>query len=294
MKIGFVGAGRAGTALGIYFYKQGLIISGYYSKDITDALKASKLTASRAYNNAQELLDESDIIMITTNDDQIEKSAEYLSDMEQIRVGHFFIHVSGALTSEVLISLSNKGCKVCSLHPLQAIASPTQGAEALKKTTFVAESFSKEAIDEARKLVNRLGNRFQVIEAENKAIYHAGACVLSNYMVSLADSAFSYFQAAGIEKEDILKITEPLIRSSLENIFLNGTEEALTGPIARGDLKTVEKHINEINKKIPKELELYICMAKKTIEIADRIREKGGQNKLEIGGIFDEREIYNS
>ncbi len=289
MKIGFIGAGRAGTALGIYFKSRGEKISGYYSRDIEDAVKASMLTESVGFSSIEELLQKTDIVMITTNDDEIEKTAEYISKVKQLRSEHFFIHVSGSLTSKALNSLANKGCEVCSMHPMQSIATALQGARTLHDTVFTIESDSEAAIEKAIILVKRLGNSFQVLKAGDKTIYHAGACVLSNYMVTLAESAFSYFRASGINNEDILKLTEPLIRSTVDNILLNGTDKALTGPIARGDIKTIEKHLEAIKEKIPEEEELYKVMGKNTIKIADRIRSEKGQNPLEIGGIFDEK-----
>jgi predicted short-subunit dehydrogenase-like oxidoreductase (DUF2520 family) len=92
--------------------------------------------------------------------------------------------------------------------------------------------------------------------------------VASNYLVTLLDLAIQLIGDAGVDRQDAFKLLKPLIEGTLSNIEKTGAEDALTGPIARGDVKTVEKHIKEIGLKRPELLTLYKTLAFFTIDIA--------------------------
>ena len=103
---------------------------------------------------------------------------------------------------------------------------------------------------------------------EAKTLYHASAVVASNYLVTLLDLAIRLIEEAGIKRQDAFNLLKPLIEGTLSNIGKVGVKKALTGPIARGDIKTVEKHIEEIGFKRPELLALYKMLAFYTINIA--------------------------
>jgi predicted short-subunit dehydrogenase-like oxidoreductase (DUF2520 family) len=92
--------------------------------------------------------------------------------------------------------------------------------------------------------------------------------VASNYLVTLLDLAIRLIEEAGVNRQDAFNLLKPLIEGTLSNIGKVGVQKALTGPIARGDIKTVEKHIEEIGFKRPELLALYKMLAFYTIDIA--------------------------
>lgn len=267
MKMSFIGAGKVGTALGIYFKKKGFNIEGYYSRSNISSQKASKLTDSQAFDYIEQLAT-SDIIWITTNDDVIEEVGKQLAELETITDRHIIAHMSGAHGSSALNTLREKGCSVYSIHPLQAFASPELAVEALEKTVFTIEG-SPEQLPIIKSIFDKTGNMNFIINEEGKTLYHAGACILSNYLVTLIDVAFNLFQQAGIERDKILDATMPLIMGTLNNIKIKDTKASLTGPIQRSDYYTIQKHIAEISSKLPEEIEFYQFMGLKTLQMIE-------------------------
>lgn len=266
MRMSFIGAGKVGTSLGLYFKGKGFEISGYYSKTYASALHASELTGSTAFNSLEELSSYSDMIWITTNDDSIEGVGGQLAQLKNISEGMIIAHASGAHSSEILLELKQKGCFIYSIHPLQAFAQFETALEELKATVFTIEG-DEERLSIIKEIFNKTNNPHFIIQKEGKALYHAGACVLSNYLITLVDVAFKLFQQAGIDRSEIFEATLPLIMGTLKNIQVKDTRDALTGPIQRGDEETIKNHIKAIGEKLPQEKEFYEFMGLKTVEM---------------------------
>jgi len=119
-----------------------------------------------------------------------------------------------------------------------------------------------------------------IISPDQKALYHAAACFASNYLVSLINVVESIYQAIGINEKDAKKaflplVFLPLVYGSLKNIEKSGSIASLTGPIARGDLGTIKKHIMAIHKKMPQYASLYSSLGLITVKVA---RQKGTLN----------------
>lgn len=271
MEIGFIGAGKVGKALGLYFKAHGLNISGYCSRTERSAIEAAVITSSRAFKTLKELADSSDIIFITVPDNalpEVDREAALMLDGYEVKPETIWFHVSGAHSSDILERIRSAGCETGSMHPLQSFGEPHGSAERLKRSWFTLEGTDK-AVSTARTLLDKTCGKYFIIEAKNKPLYHAGASVVSNFMVTLLESGIRIFEAAGMDRNDIFKAIEPLIESTLSNIREKGTIDALTGPVVRGDYDTVSVHIKAIGEKVPSELELYRTMAHKTAMMLD-------------------------
>lgn len=269
MKIGFIGAGRVGTALGGYLFKNGFKISGYYSRTYASADKAAAWSSSCPYTNIAELAVNSDIIGITTPDDAIETVADTLCGLSLDWNQKTVFHTSGVHASDIFAPLSEKGASVASLHPLLSFGEPNSAMEALYKTPFTFEGNGVN-IDTLKQILNSCNNTWVEIETEQKVLYHASACVLSNYLVTLMDTGYMMLAQAGFTEEAARTMTEPLIRKTVDNVIKLGTKNALTGPISRGDTGTIEKHITKLRNYNSPWLEVYNLMGLQTIELAKK------------------------
>ncbi|ETA82136.1 Rossmann-like and DUF2520 domain-containing protein [Youngiibacter fragilis] len=279
MEIGFIGAGKVGKALGLYFTAHGLNVSGYCSRTEKSAIEAAVLTSSRAFRTLRELADSSDIIFITVPDQALKEVDEEVSamlDKNVIDCDVTWFHVSGAHSSDILERIRKAGCETGSMHPLQSFGDPYGSAEMLKRSWFTLEGTDK-AVMAAKSLLDKTYGKHFLIKAEDKPLYHAGASVVSNFMVTLLESGISLFEAAGMDRNDIFHAIEPLIGSTLSNIREKGTIDALTGPIIRGDYDTVSVHMKSIGEKMPSELESYRAMAYRTVKMLDGKRLTHGQ-----------------
>lgn len=268
MNFGFIGAGKVGTAFGKYLSDKGFKVEGYYSRSEKSAKNAADFTNSKVYHSMGALIKRSDIIFITTNDDEISKVCKELVQEDLLCSGQILVHMSGGASSKILESAKTKGCYIYSLHPLQAFADIEKAVNDLENTIFSIEG-DEEKIDVLEKILNITENKYFNITAEQKSIYHAAACILSNYLVTLVDYGLSFFEAIGIDGEEGYKAVYPLIEGTIKNIHSLGTKKALTGPIARGDIETIENHVKSIGALDEEKLDFYKLMGEKTLKLAE-------------------------
>lgn len=291
MKIAFIGAGKVGTAMGIYFVDNKIKVVGYYSKSFSSAKEAAILTNSKAYHNIYDLIEDADTIAITTPDDIISSVINDLKKGNAVFNGKVIFHMSGVHSSDILSPLKeNKENEltVLSLHPLLSFSDSINSAKELKSTTFTLEGKGIR-LSEVRDLLEKLGNRCIEISTENKVLYHTACTVLANYFVTIIDVGLSMLIEAGFSKEEASIIAEPLITKTLENIIRQDTEQALTGPISRGDLGTIGQHINLL-KKNKKWLELYKALGTHTIELAKRAGKIDQDSALKLMEVLKDNE----
>lgn len=182
----------------------------------------------------------------------------------------FVGHTSGATELSALASASAAGATAFSLHPLQSI--PDGTAELVGSPAAIA-SFQDEGLTLARSLAERLGmTPFEVPEG-SRAAYHAAASIASNFLVALESSAVELIEAAGIAGADEAReLLSPLVLRTAANWAERG-HEALTGPIARGDEATVDRHLAAIAETAPEHADIYRALAEQTRRVAAGRRE---------------------
>lgn len=256
MQVGFIGAGKVGTAFGIFLQAKRLPISGYYSRTHQSAVTAAELTGAKAFADLSELVLASSIIAITTPDDQIALVTKQLYELgktsayqETARTTStrpyakkIFLHLSGVHSSELLAPLKELGATVLSLHPLMSFTDPERAATALNDAYLTLDG-SGPAYMQTKFLLGQFSKKIISISPANKALYHAALAVTSNHLVTLLDSGITLLEQSGFSRANATRLVEPLVRQTVENVFQEGTEQALTGPIVRADIGTVEKHI---------------------------------------------------
>jgi predicted short-subunit dehydrogenase-like oxidoreductase (DUF2520 family) len=176
----------------------------------------------------------------------------------------FVGHVSGATGLDVLQAARDRGADVFSMHPLQTI--PDGGAEIAGASCAVAGS-SEEAIRLARDLAESLGMQPFDVPEEKRAAYHAAAAMASNMLVALEESAAELLRQSGVEEPR--ELLAPLVLRTAANWAERG-EQALTGPIARGDVATVGRHLAALRETAPDLLPMYEALAARTRELASR------------------------
>jgi len=271
LKIGFIGAGKVGQALGLYFVHHGLTLSGYSSRTAASAQEAAALTGGKWFYRMEDVAKESSVLFLTTPDHALpavdEEAAALLSTHSDWQ-DKVWLHVSGAHASTCLACLSAAGCPVGSLHPLQSFGNPEISAEMLEKTHFSAEGTPK-ALQAVRQILGQTGGSCSKISTRDKPLYHTGACVISNYLVTLLDSGMRFMQAAGMDQDTLFEAVLPLIDGTLKNIREKGTLQALTGPIVRADYDTVAAHCRAIQHAMPQDAAWYRALAEKTVAFAE-------------------------
>ncbi len=264
-----VGCGRVGTALAIFLTEAGYIPSGLASKSLTSAKRAADLIGCLNYTDILwEATNKADIVFITTPDGTIEDVCSKIADKNGFKPECVILHCSGALTSDILSSARACGASIGSMHPLQSFASTKEYKINPFSGIVTSVEGDKKAVDEATLITQDLGSVCISIQTDTKILYHASAVVASNYLVTLLDLSLNLICRAGVPAKDAFKGLKPLIEGTLSNIEHMSVQDALTGPIARGDIKTIENHLSEIAAKTPALLSLYKILGLYTIDIA--------------------------
>lgn len=270
MRIGFIGAGKVATAFGRYLHIRGAVISGYFDRHPEKTAHAGGQTRSNAYKSSAEAAAQSDLLFITTRDDQIEGTCRQLCRENSIHSRHLVGHMSGAHSSRLLGRARDLGATVFSLHPLQAFADEKESLEALPRTYFSLEGDAA-VLKPVMALLKQMGNRYFMLSPEHKSLYHLSACILSNYLVTLAASGMAALEAAGINPQEGFRAMRPLMDGTLANIARLGPSRALTGPIARGDAGTIAQHMEALQSQGLNHIEsVYAFMGLKTLELAGK------------------------
>ena len=281
-KFAIIGTGMVGTAIGYLLKKAGCDIVAIADKSTVALQRAVSYTGGKSYRKPQEVLSEADSILITTPDDLILSVCNIIAHSPSIK-GKYIFHMSGAGGLDLLEPVKKAGAKVGSIHPLQSFSSIDNAIKNIPSSYFGITADAK-ARKHAEAIVLALGGKPIYISAKQKPLYHAAACVASNYLVTLLNVVESIYQSIGINENDAKKAYMPLIYGSLKNIELSGSVSALTGPIARGDSGTIQKHVHSINANLPHYSALYSSLGLVTVNLA---RKKGTLNSHQAKQISD-------
>ncbi len=266
-RVSIIGAGVVGTAVGHILKTKGYNITAIASRTQASLDRAFPYTGGLTTTDVVEAASLGDLVFITTQDDQIEKVCAKIALGNGFKAGNVILHMSGALSMKVLKSAEKAGAFTVSIHPMQSFVDIDLAIKQLPGAYFgvTAEEKIQPLVF---KLVKDLGGEPVVIKDEDKPLYHAAACVTSNYLAALLRFAQEIYLSIGISQEVSLKAIWPLVEGTLKNIKQKGTSQALTGPIARGDLGTIEKHLSALKSKLPEALNLYEKLGNYTVEVA--------------------------
>jgi predicted short-subunit dehydrogenase-like oxidoreductase (DUF2520 family) len=161
-------------------------------------------------------------------------------------------------------------------HPLQTFAGTEQAIANIPGSTFAIEA-EEPLLTTLKDMATALGGHWIKLKAGDKVAYHTAAVFASNYLVTLVKMANDLWQTFGIPADQATRALLPLIRGTLNNIENIGIPQCLTGPIARGDTGTVNKHLKTLRKKAPALLFPYKELGLQTVPVAlakGRIDEK--------------------
>lgn len=264
MKIGIIGAGKVGCSIGKYLTEHGFSVAGYCSKSKKSVEEAATFTNTKAYDSLAELVAESTILFLTTPDGVL-KSVWNELKKESIQ-NKIVCHFSGSLSSDLFSNREEYGVSAASFHPMYAFSSKFTSYEQLNHVIFTAEGDSH-ALSVVGDIFRKAGNKVCVMESAKKTRYHASASMISNLMIGLYEMSIQMLMDCGFSREDAVELTTPLVQNNIKALLLSSPEEALTGPIERGDTETVKKHLSVLTEA---EKEVYLRLGETVLEIAGR------------------------
>ncbi len=265
-----IGCGRAARTLARLWHDAGLFrIGGILNNTLESAREALAFIGGGAPVSSIEVLPDSDLYLLGCPDDSIMQCCTLLAESRLSLDGAIVFHLSGALASSELEPARQLGASVASVHPVMSFADP---AKALGD--FDGSWCGMEGEDVALALLEpafeSIGARAFRIDASGKSLYHAASVIACNYLVTLEELSLQTFEAAGIARETALQILAPILRGTVENILALDTAEALTGPIARGDVSVIEAHIRSLEQWNPEVAALYRRLGLATVDLSQK------------------------
>ena len=261
--LSFIGAGTLGTALARACAIAGYHILSVHSHSYEDAARvASTLRQSEAVSNPVDTT-RADIVFLTVPDDAIASVCESIAWPASCSV----VHCSGALSLDVLNAATQAGAATGSLHPLQTFAAGAEHAGRLSDISYALEASTPKLHDTLQDLVVALGGRPQWISGADKPLYHASAAMASNYLIALLGDASKLWESFGISRNSGLQSLLPLVQGTIDNLQGIGFPDALTGPIARGDVETVRIHLDALTASQPDIIQSYAAMGNRTVKL---------------------------
>ncbi len=264
LKVGFIGAGTVGTALAVLLSRKGYEFVGASRRSRTPSVSATKLVSNfHILDSNQEVADTADFVFITTPDAAIEPVASEV----RWRSGQSVVHCSGADSVAILEPAKKMGAMVGGFHPLQTFAGVERAIENIPGSTFAIEA-EEPLLSTLKDMATTLGGNWIVLKADDKTAYHAAAVFACNYLVTLVKMATDLWQTFSIPPDQATRALLPLLRGTLHNIETIGVPQCLTGPIARGDTGTINKHLKVLQDKAPALLFPYKELGIQTIPIA--------------------------
>lgn len=274
-KIGIYGVGKVATSFGNHLEKLGYQV-GYYGRSTEHLRSQHKMV----FGDWSSIIAWADLLGFVVTDSAISHVSRMAYDSiagsAHCEALPTVFHMSGALD---ISALEGRWPYKFSLHPLRAFAGFVpdldQTIYVLERQEIPDEGLREERIgvcpnnrildakgEEIRLFVDSLRGTVLEISSQHKVHYHTSAVIASNFMVSVMHFAKRYLNLAGIEDE---KVMWPLVDSALENMKRLGIDEALTGPINRGDLKTVKKHVGGLK---TEDIELYAHLSKQALDLS--------------------------
>ena len=280
--IALVGTGNLAAVLGPALRAAGYRIEEVVSRPLPKSQRRARRLAKKLRAKAVILADAalaSKVVWLCHTDDAIAQTALQLSPRSGWR-GRIVFHSSGALTSDVLAPLKRAGAHVASLHPMMTFVPGT--SPGMKGVTFAVEG-DRKAVSEARAIVRALKAEIFAIRKEAKVLYHALGSFSSPLLVAELATAERVARAAGLKAKQTRKVIGPILQQTLNNYLRHGAAKAYGGPMKRGDVNTVRRHLREL-KKAPGAGEVYRALVKSAL------LDLPAKNKKELLQLVTQRE----
>lgn len=267
-KINIIGAGSLGKVVGKTFASvKSLEVQNIVNSSFESTKKAVDFIGKGEALKDLIELKEADIWMLSVPDDKIKSVCQDLVELKILKKNNFIFHCSGAYSSELLMSANNLGCLTASIHPMKSFVNIDDAFKTINNTYIGLEGDDK-VVQFFENLFTEINIETFKLTSENKILYHAGAVFICNYLTTLFDCSLTCFEKSGIDRKLAKKLIEPFVKETLHNNLKFSTNDALTGPIKRGDSKLIKEQINSLEKFNPELAKLYKLLGLQALKLS--------------------------
>jgi predicted short-subunit dehydrogenase-like oxidoreductase (DUF2520 family) len=283
-RITIVGAGNLGTALATCLHGAGYVIDQIVFRNSggsrRQAAALAKRVGARAVEVARATID-SDVVWLCVPDDAIATLARSLAQNADWK-GRVALHSSGALASDEMVALCRRGALAASVHPMMTFVAGSRqsGSElSLVGVPFAIEGDAA-AARASRAIVKELGGKAYTIRRQDKVAYHAWGTFASPLLTALLATTEHVAAAAGVNRREAKRRMLPILQQTLANYAARGAAGAFSGPIVRGDVETIRRHLRVL-RKVPEAEQVYAALAKAAV------RYLPGKRKPQVRGVLN-------
>ena len=283
-RITIVGAGNLGTALATCLHGAGYVIDQVVFRNSggsrRQAAALAKRVGARAVEVARATID-SDVVWLCVPDDAIATMARSLAQNADWK-GRVALHSSGALASDEMVALCRRGALAASVHPMMTFVAGSRqsGSElSLAGVPFAIEGDAA-AARASRAIVKELGGKAYTIRRQDKVAYHAWGTFASPLLTALLATTEHVAAAAGVNRREAKRRMLPILQQTLANYAARGAAGGFSGPIVRGDVETIRRHLRVL-RKVPEAEQVYTALAKAAV------RYLPGKRKPQVRGVLN-------
>ena len=276
MDIGIIGAGKVGCSMGKYARQHWLPVAGYYSKTKQSAMEAAEFTRTECFEDLTDIILASDTLWITTPDDTIREVWDCIAkyDIQDYIICHF----SGSLSSDVFSGIEKKKAHPCSIHPIYAFSDKNTSYEKLNEVHFTIEG-DDYAVEHMTELLESMGNVVTRIQPQKKTLYHSAASLVSNHVLGVIDAGMHLLEECGFTTDEAYEAMTPLILNNVQAACEKGCREALTGPVERNDVETVDHHLSVLSGTAK---DIYLSVGNELVIMAKEKHPERDYSRMEL------------
>ncbi len=268
LRVGVIGTGRAGSVIGAALHRVGHEVVAVAAVSELSRLRAQALLPDVPIVDIDHVVAACDLVLVAIPDDALAGLLEGLAASGSVKPGQFWVHLSGRYGTDVMAPVVALGALPLAIHPVMSFTGTSMDLQRLEECPFGVTA-PDELRSAAEALVIEIGGDPIWVPEDKRVLYHAALAFGSNYLITLVAQSAALLSQAGIEEPR--RVLAPLLSASLDNALRLG-DQALTGPVARGDAASVKAHLEVLTEQSELAGSSYRALARVT---ADRAVEAG-------------------
>ncbi|GAB3049287.1 Rossmann-like and DUF2520 domain-containing protein [Sediminivirga luteola] len=283
---GIIGCGRVGAVIGAALRGAGHAVIGVSATSEASRERADAMLPGVPVLEIPEIVERAELLMVTVSDDAIGPLVSGLAKGGHFQEGQIVAHWAGRFGTEVLRPAAEAGAITIAFHPSLSFTGTSIDLPRLREAT-VGVTAAKPVLPIGQALVVEMGAEPVILAEADRALYHAAICHASNHVVTVLSQAMRTLESLGVDQPS--RVLDALVTASVRNTLESGAK-ALTGPVSRGDVSTVEAHLEALAEQAAQDgsteiLDAYRQMSRATAQAAlqtGRITPETAERLLEV------------
>lgn len=266
-RLALIGCGKAGLSVSLALKSSGWEVAGCMGRTPASAAQGAQWLACGILGSVAEI-PEGVVILLGVPEAAFSEVDRRIAAEDPHLKGRVVLHLSGSLPARALEICRLRGASVGSFHPIMTLPDPLTGARRLRGATFAIEG-RPAAVEAMRTMAHSLAGRSFLLSPRGKTLYHASAVMASNHVLTLLADSQDMLIKAGADPVMAHDAFHQLVSGTVENFYAGGAVATITGPVERGDARTVKNHLLAL-KRWPPVRERYRLMALGALDLARR------------------------